>query len=535
MYSLIKLMDNNTSKAIQPFFYSLFLAIGFLAGTFSFSNKEYQKISDVINVINRDYVDTVNTNKLTELAINGILQGLDPHSYYISANDYAEANDFLQGEFEGIGIQFHIINDTVTVINTISGGPSEKIGILPGDRIIKIENQVVAGVKIKEKEILSKLKGPKGTKVNVSVFRRGSKNLLDFTITRDVIPTYSVDAAYMIVPEIAYIKLGKFSATTHSEMVKELKQLQTLGMKKLILDLRGNGGGYMEAAVDIVNELMPQNKTIVFTKGKNRKTQYFVTTGNGLFQYGDLVVLIDELSASASEIVAGAIQDNDRGLIIGRRSFGKGLVQSQFQFKDGSAIRLTVARYYTPSGRCIQRPYKNGIENYYSDFYSSLFNDKEENLDSLNINDSLKYKTVKGRTVYGGGGIMPDIVVIPEKDSSLYWYNEISNLGLAYRFAFDLTDKNRKQLSSIHNVEEFDKTFNITDKLYDDFVNFAVKNGAKLSHLDNNISKNRICELIKAYVARNIIGDKGFYPILNRNDKVILKALEVLKNNNNPL
>jgi len=362
-------MDNNTSKAIQPFFYSLFLAIGFLAGTFSFSNKEYQKISDVINVINRDYVDTVNTNKLTELAINGILQGLDPHSYYISANDYAEANDFLQGEFEGIGIQFHIINDTVTVINTISGGPSEKIGILPGDRIIKIENQVVAGVKIKEKEILSKLKGPKGTKVNVSVFRRGSKNLLDFTITRDVIPTYSVDAAYMIVPEIAYIKLGKFSATTHSEMVKELKQLQTLGMKKLILDLRGNGGGYMEAAVDIVNELMPQNKTIVFTKGKNRKTQYFVTTGNGLFQYGDLVVLIDELSASASEIVAGAIQDNDRGLIIGRRSFGKGLVQSQFQFKDGSAIRLTVARYYTPSGRCIQRPYKNGIENYYSDFY----------------------------------------------------------------------------------------------------------------------------------------------------------------------
>lgn len=523
-------MNSNTLKALQPFIYSIILAIGFYAGSLTVSKVGYNKISDVIHVINRDYVDTVDIEKLNDMAVNGILQALDPHSYYINAEEFAEANDALQGEFDGIGVQFRIQNDTITVVSTISGGPSEKTGIIAGDRIVKIDNQLVAGVKIKEKEVISKLKGQRGTKVNVEVFRRGFKNLINFTIIRDVIPTYSIDVAYMITPETAYLRVSKFSATTHLEMLAELKKLKLLGMKKLIIDLRGNGGGYLEAAVDMSNELLPKGNTIVYTKGKNRKTEYFITSGNGNFQNGDLVILIDELSASASEIVAGAIQDNDRGIIIGRRSFGKGLVQSQLKFKDGSAIRLTVARYYTPSGRCIQKPYNDGTDDYYSHFYSSLINGDDNIIDTINRDSNVEYKTNKGRTVYGGGGIMPDILVANEKDSLLYWYYEVSNLGLVYRFSFDLTDKHRNKLSLIKNIDEFNKYFNINDNIYYEFVNFAKANGAKLYYLDNIISKAKICELIKAYVARNTLGDKGFYPIINKNDNIVQKALEILQN-----
>lgn len=522
-------MKISTSKALQPFYYSIILALGFIAGSLTVDDVGYNKINDVINVINTDYVDTIDIDKLNDIAVNGILQALDPHSYYVSAEEFAEANDDLQGEFDGIGVQFRIQNDTITVVNTISGGPSEKNGILPGDRIVKIENEIVAGIKIKEKEVISKLKGPRGTNVNIDVFRRGFNKLLNFTIIRDVIPTYSVDVAYMITSQTAYMRVSKFSATTHLEMLAELKKLKYFGMQNLIIDLRGNGGGYMESAVDMSNELLPEGKTIVFTKGKNRKTEFFKSDGKGTFKQGELIILIDELSASASEIVAGAIQDNDRGLIIGRRSFGKGLVQSQLKFKDGSAIRLTVARYYTPSGRCIQKPYNEGSDMYYSQFYTALYDENNDETDTSKIDEALKYKTVKGRTVYGGGGIMPDIIVANEKDSLLYWYYEVSNLGLVYRFAFDLTDKHRSKLSSIKTVAEFDNYFNINDNTYDKFVFFAKENGAKLFELDNDLSKTKICELIKSYVARNTLGDKGFYPIFNKQDKVVQKALEVFE------
>jgi len=330
----------------------------------------------------------------------------------------------------------------------------------------------------------------------------------------------------MILNDIGYIRISRFSATTKDELIKELLSLKNKGMKKLILDLRGNGGGYMDAAIDISNEFLFKGNTIVFTKGRNRKPEYFFANGKGHFQQGSLIVLIDELSASASEIVAGAIQDNDRGILIGRRSFGKGLVQSQMTFKDGSAIRLTIARYYTPSGRCIQRPYKDGTQNYYNDFYTHLLNN---DIDTLK-NDSLKYKTIKGRTVYGGGGIMPDIVIPYEKDSLLYWFNEVNNLGLIYQFAFNLTDKYRDKLSKIKTIEELNKLFIIDDNIYKEFTLFASKNGAKLNKLDNIISKNKICNLLKAYIARNILGEQAFYILLNQNDNIVQIALKILQN-----
>ncbi|HRS54600.1 MAG TPA: S41 family peptidase, partial [Bacteroidales bacterium] len=310
-------MNNNINKsAVQPIYFAILISIGFLLGTYNNSlktNNQYYKILEVINAVNQEYVDTVKTDKLVELAINGLLQGLDPHSYYINSEDFTESNDLLQGSFDGIGIQFRLEKDTIIVINTINGGPSEKVGLKAGDRIVKINGETVAGVKIKENEVIHKLKGPRGTKVQISVFRKNVKSLIDFTITRDAIPVYSIDVAYMILNDIGYIRISRFSATTKDELIKELLSLKNKGMKKLILDLRGNGGGYMDAAIDISNEFLFKGNTIVFTKGRNRKPEYFFANGKGHFQQGSLIVLIDELSASASEIVSGAIQDWDRG------------------------------------------------------------------------------------------------------------------------------------------------------------------------------------------------------------------------------
>jgi len=534
-------MNKNKRIVYLPLILALILIFGIVIGIqlghfgkgFSFlSNKKPDKLNEIIDYVHNNYVDTVSEEMLTEKAITSMLQTLDPHSVYIPAREFHDALDPLLGSFEGIGVQFRIENDTITVITPVSGGPSEKLGIKAGDRIVRIDGKNVAGIKISNNDVMRKLKGRKGTKVNVSIFRRGVHGLLDYTITRDVIPTYSMDIAYMVKPGIGYIRLNNFSATTNEEIGNGLKQLRSQGMKKLIFDLRGNGGGYLQAAIDVSDEFLTVQKLIVYTEGQHHPREYSYATAEGLFETGYLIVLIDEWSASASEIVAGAIQDNDRGIIIGRRSFGKGLVQSQLMLKDSSSLRLTVSRYYTPTGRCIQKPYNNGTDAYYNDYYHRFINGELDNPDSIHFADSLKFKTPKGKIVYGGGGIMPDIYVPVEKDSLLKYYNQVVNKGLLYQYAFDYTDKYRKELEKNKSFSEFDKNVRITDEIYYDFITFAAKKD--VPHEGKNLSSSdaRAKILMKAYIGRNILDNAGFYPLLNSFDPAFIKALKLLEGKN---
>jgi carboxyl-terminal processing protease len=530
-------MDKNKLKIYMPLIYAGILMAGILLGiTFSrvrndgsfFRKYRSDKIDEVINYVRQNYVDTISRDQLEERAITGMLQSLDPHSVYITPAEFHDANDPLLGGFEGIGVQFRIERDTIMVINPVSGGPSEKLGIRAGDRIVKIDGKNVASVKIKNNDVLRKLKGKKGTKVNVSIFRKGVKGLLDFTITRDVIPIYSLDVAYMAASGIGYIRLNNCSSTTHDEMEKALKDLNSQGMKKLIFDLRGNGGGRLQAAIDVADEFLSDRKLIVYTEGAHHSREMAYATSEGLFEQGELVVLVDEWSASASEIVAGAIQDNDRGTIMGRRSFGKGLVQQELDFKDGSGIRVTIARYYTPTGRCIQKSYKNGSEDYYNDYYHRILSGEMENPDSIHFADSLKFKTPKGKTVYGGGGIMPDIYVAVGKDSLLYYYNTLANKGLIYQYAFDYTDRNRANLN-FRSFSEFNQKFFISSTIYDDFIRSTEKSGIKREGKNLSASDAKIKVLLKAYIGRNILDNAGFYPLLNSIDETFLKALSTLQ------
>jgi carboxyl-terminal processing protease len=526
------------SNPYLPLWFAMVLTGGILlglfiasrTGSFSFLPSGKDKLKEVISYVEDNYVDTLSKNVLEEKAINGLLEKLDPHSVYISAEEFHDANDPLLGSFEGIGVQFRIENDTVTVINPVSGGPSEKLGVRAGDRIVRVDGKNIAGIKITNNDVMRKLKGPKGTKVQVAIFRRGTTGLLDFNITRDVIPTYSMDIAYMASPGIGYIRLNNFSATTHDELHQALEKLLDDGMKKMILDLRGNGGGYLKAAIDVADEFLEKGKLIVYTEGMHHQKEIAKATADGLFEKGDLVILVDEGTASASEIVSGAIQDHDRGLIAGRRSFGKGLVQEQMDFKDGSAVRLTVARYYTPTGRCIQKSYKDGLEIYNSDYYHRFMNGELEHPDSIKFPDSLKYKTPKGRTVYGGGGIMPDVFVPLEKDSALIFYNRCINKGLVYQFAFDYTDQHRPGMQYIKTAAQFDKSFIVTDAIYAGFLKTASLKGVKHEGKDLAKSDLYVKTMIKAYIGRNLLDNDGFFPVMNTIDPVFLKALELLKN-----
>lgn len=530
-------MEKSKLKIYLPLIFAGIILAGILLGlelgkvgkSDSFLGRTRQdKINEVINYVKQNYVDTISRDALEDKAINGMLQSLDPHSVYISPSEFHEASDPLLGGFEGIGVQFRLERDSITVVNPVSGGPSEKLGIRAGDRIVKIDGKNVASVKIKNNDVLRKLKGPKGTKVNVSIYRKGVKGLLDFTITRDVIPIYSLDVSYLVEPGIGYIRLNNFSATTTDEFRKALTDLNSKGMKKLILDLRGNGGGRLQAAIDVADEFLPDGKLIVYTKGVHHPKETANSTAGGLFKKGELVVLIDEWSASASEIVAGALQDNDRGTIVGRRSFGKGLVQEELDFKDGSAVRVTVARYYTPTGRCIQKSYKNGTEEYYNDYYHRILSGEMENPDSIHFADSLKFKTPKGKVVYGGGGIMPDIYVRVTKDSTYKYFNLLANKGLIYQYAFDYTDKNRRSLN-YKTFDEFNRKFEVTDAMYSDFLSTTLKSGIKREGKDLAASDTRVKVLLKAYIGRNILDNPGFYPLLNSIDETFLKAVEVLK------
>ena len=534
---------NKTYTIILPIIFSALLIIGILIGNkinslnkntlsdnINFNIPKADKLSLILEYISQNYVDSVSIPEIEEKAIPEILKQLDPHSVYIPKKEMEEVNEPLVGNFDGIGIQFNIQHDTIVVINTISGGPSEKVGIKAGDRIIKINDTIVAGIKIKSNDVVKKLKGPSNTKVKVSVKRRNTKKTIDFTITRGKIPLYSVDVAYMINKNIGYIKISKFAGTTYNEFLKAIKKLKKQGLKKIILDLRGNGGGFLNAAINIADEFLPENKTIVFTKGRNQPIEYYKSTKKGYLKNTPVAILIDEWTASASEIVTGAIQDNDRGIVIGRRSFGKGLVQEPIMFKDGSGIRLTVARYYTPTGRCIQKPYKDGYENYELDIGNRFLHGEFSEKDSIHFPDSLKYKTPKGKIVYGGGGIMPDIFIPIDTSFSSKFLTEIINQGLIYKFAFDYTDTHRKELNKF---KDYKKLYNhlLKQNIFKKFINYCKTDSIKIID-DYTKSKKIITNYITAYISRNILNDKGFYPILNFDDKTVKKAIEVLTKEN---
>lgn len=487
------------------------------------------KFDEVMWYVGNDYVEEPNAQEIQDEAIAAMMEKLDPHSAYVPLEEFNEVNDPLLGSFDGIGVQFRLERDTIAIVSVIKGGPSEKVGLMDGDRIIYVDDTLVASKKLKNEDVMRKLKGPKGTKVRVRVLRRGVEGLLDYTITRDAIPTYSVDIAYMLDDEIGYLKLSKFSATTVSEFKKGIGELDSQGMKKLIFDLRGNTGGYLSAAVDIADEFLPRGSLIVYTEGRNRPRNYMKARRHGQLEDIPVVVLIDGESASASEIVAGALQDNDRGTIIGRRSFGKGLVQEQIMLSDQSAIRLTVARYYTPTGRCIQKPYGDSHEDYLLESYERYENGELFHPDSIHFADSLKFTTPKGKTVYGGGGIMPDIYVPLVDDSTEYYFNRIVNLGLLYQYAFDYTDKHRAQLKGYKTVEAFDRSFKVTDAMFDALVHLADEKGIVGTEEQRQAARRETDILLKAYIARNLFDDEGFYPIYAPMDEILQRAIEELK------
>jgi carboxyl-terminal processing protease len=527
---------NNSKRSIfLPLLLAISLACGILLGVYlprqnnmpqySGLRSRNDKINSILNIIESNYVDTVSRNELVESAIPAILKKLDPHSVYIPAKDLKRANEPLQGNFEGIGISFNMLSDTILVISTIPGGPSEKLGLLPGDKIIYINDSLVAGRGINDQNIVGMLKGPRGTMVSVKILRKGQDSLLSFNIIRDKIPISSVDVSYMVKKNIGYIKINNFAVTTFDEFMNGLKELKDRGMQKLIIDLRGNSGGIMESAIQIANQFLKVGQLIVYTKGRTQPRNEARATGKGEFETGDLVVLIDEWSASASEILAGAIQDNDRGTIIGRRSFGKGLVQEPFQFSDGSGLRLTIARYYTPTGRSIQKPYNKGFEEYYDDLNTRYSRHEFENSDSIHFADSLKFTTPGGKIVYGGGGIMPDKFVPADTNGITPYFLKVR--PLIPQFALKYTEKNRETLSKFTEVGDIEEYLE-KQGLNNQFISFASSNKIKPDAEDLKISGNLIHVQLEAYIARNIMDNKGFYPIWEQIDTTLKYAIKYL-------
>jgi carboxyl-terminal processing protease len=485
------------------------------------------KISSALQYILNEYVDTVSANKLNESVIPALVDNLDPHSIYIPASEFQRFSEPLMGNFSGIGVSFNMTDDTVAIINTIPNGPSEMVGVMAGDRIIMVDDSVVAGVNMPSDDIVKMLKGPKNTVVKVTVYRRGETAPIDFEITRDDIPIYSVDVAYMVNENTGYIKISQFAQTTYHEFIKAIERLKSQGVEKLIVDLRRNGGGIMEAATMIADEFLEEGQLIVYTEGRSRPRENDYATSRGVLKNDKVVVLMDESSASASEILAGAIQDNDRGLVIGRRSFGKGLVQEEMRFSDGSALRLTVARYYTPTGRSIQRSYENGKEDYYHDFSDRLMRGEFEYRDSIKFDDSQKFYTPGGKVVYGGGGITPDVFVPVDTSGASAYYNSVRSLGLMYRFAFYYADLNRSSLDQLSTAMEIESYLD-KQKLLPQFIQYAQEKGVQPDYADIKISEHVLLKTIKAYVARNIIDNDGFYPIIADIDQTLKVAIDTM-------
>lgn len=518
------------------------LLFGFYAGSylyekriagsdFNFENESNDKINLILRYIQENYVDTVNVQNLENDAIAALLHQLDPHSDFIPPQDFSLVKEQMEGNFEGIGIEFNIIKDTIRVIQTINNGPSEKAGLMAGDKIIFVDDSLVAGVHITNEKVFKKLRGKKGTKVKVGIQRNGIKDFLYFTIERDEIPLYSVDTYYIIQKDIGYIRIDRFAQNTVKEFETAMQKLLQKGMKKLILDLRDNPGGVLDAAVEISDHFLPDGLTIVYTQGRKYPKKIYKATSKGLFETQPLVVLIDEGSASASEIVAGAIQDNDRGIIVGRRSFGKGLVQEQLDFPDGSAIRLTVAKYYTPTGRCIQKPYnKKNTDEYYMEEYERYINGETLKLDSTKLDTSKKYVTPKGKIVYGGGGIVPDVFVPADTNVHNSKINAFILNGCIQQYAFNKIDNQRKELLKQYpSADNFIEHFAINDSDLFDFLKYCKKNNTSVTL--NEKEKLKLKTLIKASIGRILYGSSAYYPIINKTDNTIQKAIEIVQKN----
>jgi carboxyl-terminal processing protease len=521
----------------QPIWLPLAIALAVVVGIFIGSrftvNKPVaendRKLNAILNLIAQDYVDTTNLKDLIEMSIPEILSNLDPHTSYFSAEDLKAATDDLNGSFSGIGISFVLVNDTIGVVEVIPGGPSEKVGLMAGDKIVMIDDSIATGPKITNGDVMKRLRGDKGTKVKLGIKRQNTSKTLTFTVTRGDIPVNTVDAYYMIDKNTGYIKINQFGRHTYDEFITAMASLQEDGAKRYMIDLRGNGGGFMEMAVLMANEFLPEGQLIVFTKGRYKRDDGEVwSDGNGSFQDAEVTVLIDEFSASASEIFAGAMQDNDRGLIVGCRSFGKGLVQKEFVLPDSSAIRLTTARYYTPSGRCIQKDYKEGVLDYEKELIDRYAHGELYSRDSMKIDKSQVFTTLNGRTVYGGGGIVPDIFVARDTAGISSYYIEVANAGLLQRYAFNYCNNNRSSLSKMDDYMQFLRMAPSDDVLIKDFADFAAANGVTPRWYYINQSQEVITNNLKALIARDIFGSQAFYPILNRNDKTVQAALKAM-------
>jgi carboxyl-terminal processing protease len=493
------------------------------------NNKRFNtgtKLNEILNFIEDMYVDTVDKDDLTERSIKSMLTQLDPHSYYIPAREFDGMNDPLEGNFDGIGVEFRIKDDTVMIISPIANGPSEKLGIKAGDRIVKVDSINIAGIGITNDSIIKLLKGPRGTKVEVDVVRPGYSKKFHYKIIRDQIPIFSVDAPYLIKDKIGYLRITRFSKTTYEEFYSATQKLLKEGMKKLVIDLRGNGGGVLSAATDIADEILAKNKMIVYTDGRMRSKEEIYASSNGILENTEIVIIINENSASASEILAGAVQDNDRGVIVGRRSFGKGLVQEQVTWPDGSALRLTVARYYTPTGRCIQKSYEGDLEDYHAESYNRYESGELLSADSIQFPDSLKYYTPEGKLVYGGGGIMPDVFVPLDTTGGTPFLYELRYRGILHDFALNYADANRQKLvGEYKNAVGFKNKFQVKDNLFNSLIKFAEDNEMERNLEQIVASKDLIRRGLKAAISRNLFNDFGYYVIINDYDKTVQKAI----------
>lgn len=526
---------------------SLFIAILF-SGLFSNINAstsltygDVQKVQTTMYAISKYYMDTVNTEQMVDNAIVGMLENLDPHSKYIPKKEVQKMNEPLDGKFEGIGVVFQMMKDTLLVIQTISGGPSERVGIRAGDRIVYVNDTTIAGVKMQNTDIMKKLRGPKGTPVNVKILRRGVKEMIDFKIIRDVIPIYSIDAAYMVDKTIGYIKVNKFSETTLDEFNQAMDKLQSKGMKSLIIDLQDNGGGYLNTAVQLASLVLPSDKLVVYSEGVNQPKEVFNTKGKPRFEKGDLVVLVDESSASASEILSGSIQDWDRGLIIGRRTFGKGLVQKPIPLPDGSIIRLTTAQYFIPSGRCVQRPYKDNLKDYDKDLIERYNRGELMHEDSISFPDSLKYYTINSRRpVYGGGGIMPDVFVPLDTTKYTKYHRNLAAKNVLNDFVLNYLEKKRPELEKLYDVKNeakkessfqlFLQNFKISDDDLTTIKEAGDKEKVEFNEEQFEKSKAIIKKQVKAMIARDLWDTGEYFQIMNDENDIYRKGVEALQN-----